>query len=301
MFSSKCIVLKNTMAENVRISHGPFVGLPSISGLTGLNRAFCVQLANGLHLSAAELQPHGIVLAVENYTPHYEFKTRFKPIKPSASPQREAIPAQYASFTAHFIMRVRPTTERAQELLSAVDLRAASTAIINRLRLCGGNLHSGRVLTTLRRADRESEELTALRELPSFSLVLRDRADIVAAARENGLGMMETLIASALPHINRPTRYKEFFESQGTEYASLAPVANGFLVLEDRVVARGTRMDATGAVPDAYPASATYTIAQLQKAAVLRAALNSEAPEDPMVFWKEFHSDNAFLSHHIAL
>lgn len=290
----KLFFFKNVSAQHVKVSHGAFVGLPSITGLTGLNRLFAIELARELGLQPDEIQPAGAMLALEGYHLHEGFKKAHK----GKSSTYEAVPAAWASFTAHIALDVRGTTERAVSALSGEDLAPLARDLLSGMSLCKGSLRQVNAPVNLARFRKEGEEErdTALRLLPSASLVVRDYGHLVTALREANVPLMEGLVAATLYHHKRPQQYAPVFEENFATQVALAPVMDGYLKLENTPSGKSMRPTAQGEQGASTVASPTFTLARLQQAASLRLEQTANAEEAALnAFWREHKSDTGYF------
>ncbi|WP_029001889.1 hypothetical protein [Azohydromonas australica] len=289
-------VFLRVSAQSVKVSQGPFVGLPSVTGLTGLARAFAISLAKAKGLGPGELQPDGIGLGVEDYEMHAGYVKTMK--EGVATP--EAVPAIWASFTASFVIRLRGATPRGIELLTTQKLSGDAASVLTELRLCKGRLVVQRPaanLATPRLVERHPAELArAMALLPSRALVLRDESALVQAARTAGLPLMDTLLAATLRHDQRPRPYRDFYEEHGFERRRIYPVTSGYLALESEPSQRSVRLFSDGLLGASRVASPMYTLAALQTAASIRAGVDAaQAEPGYRVLWKEQPVDGSYV------
>lgn len=282
-------------AQHVKVNQGPFVGLPSITGLTGLARAFAMQLAEYQDLEPCEFQPDGVCLAVENYELHAGYVKAHK----GSSAIYEAKPAVWASFSANFVFRLRAATPRAVDVLASQDLSEDAANVLTELTLCKGKLIVERRpvnLASKRLVERYPNELDrAMAVLPSRALVLRDESALVEAARSEGLALMDTLVAATLRHDDRPQPYREFFENQGCDERRLAPVLSGYLALEAEPSARSTRADVNGRLAASRVTSPMFSLTCLQTAASVRASVLDQPDNGYGALWKEQPLDGSYV------
>lgn len=283
---TRMFFFKGIKAEHVRVSHGVFVGLPSLTGLTGLNRHFAIALAKALRLPVDSLQPTGALLAFEGYHLHEGYKKGHK----ASSATYEALPAAWASFTAHIALEIAPTSPEAVEALNQSDVSLIAKELLATMSLCKGGLREVGWPLNMQKARRagESDREVVLRLLPSNSFVVRDYGMLVEEMREAQLPLMECLVASALPHAQRPEKFRNFFEREEADdsLAALAPVMNGFLKIEESPSGASVRQDALGTLTTATVASPSFTIVRMQKAASVRAAVRNLSDPD-RAFWRE--------------
>lgn len=285
----KIFFFRDLSVEHAKVNQGCFAGLPSLTGLTGLNRYFCIQLCRTLGLAPQALQPSGALLAIENYHLHEGQKKGFKP----ASATYEAVPAVWASFTAHIALEVE-AEGAAADLLTGEDLDELAVDILNTATLCKGNFQKVKRpvnLSAARLADCVGDRERVLRLLPAASLLVRDFSYLVSKGREAGLPLMDVFVAAVLSHSRRPPVLRAFFEDMQAETARLAPVMNGVALLESSPSGRSIRPDALGRQEGSIVGSATYTLVRLQQAASLRRKWAAE--EFMGVFWKEVTEPHA--------
>lgn len=281
----KLFVFKGVAAHHVKVSHAGFVGLPSITGITGLNRNFAIQLAKELELSPAEFQPSGALLSIEGYHLHEGYKKGHKP----GQAVYEAIPAAWASFTAHITLEIEAVTEGAAQKLAGSAVETLAQELLATMPLCKGALRDiPRPFTFESNGDARLEREQALQLLPAQSMVVVDYSYLVSEMRAQGLPLMEGLVATTLRHAKRPARYRQFFESESVcvqDYV-LAPVMSGVLKLEASPSGQSMRPDALGNLQGSSVGSPTFTVARLQKAASLRLQMK-ECSEQSYAFWRE--------------
>jgi hypothetical protein len=291
----KIFLFKDILAEHVKVSHGGFVGLPSITGLTGLNRNFCIQLAKQLGLSPDSFQPAGALLAIEGYHLHEGYKKGHK----GKQAVYEAIPAAWASFTAHIALEVETTNDRAEELLAGEGLSIIAKELLEGMSLCKGSLRNVKQPVNLARFASESrttERACAMHLLPSQSAIIRDCSYLVADLRSENIPLMEGLVAATVRHSKRPIRYRQFFEdeSRNAQDWRLAPVMNGALLLQDAPTGKSVRPDSYGQFSASTVASPTFTLTRLQKTPSVRAV---QDPEQHCCFWREYASPRGYFCH----
>lgn len=291
--SSQIFFFKGVHAEGVKISHNLMVGLPSLTGITGLGSAFAGTLAAALDLSPAEIVSTGVLFAFEDYQPTHGYKKGHKP----GEAGYEAIPAAWANMTLHLGFEVQGTTPRARELLGQ-SLAQLSKDVLASLRFCKGTLQNVPLPINwdapgiaAKLGDLPLRQ-RALAMLPSFSQVVTDASFLVEDLRTEGLPLMEGLVAASLSTYRRPSPYREFFESEsrGSGKWKLVPVQDGYLVLEAQGVGQATRADYFGEQGASYAASATFTLVRLQSAASLKvtsgiSTKGSETSPDTNHFW----------------
>ncbi len=291
------LLFKDVRAEHVKVSQGPFVGLPSLTGVAGLGRQLCLSLCHELELAPADISLDSFLFAYDAYQLHEGFKKGFKP----GTPVYEAIPAAWASFNLHLAFRVEANSPEAASALARPDLRELAADLLATLRLCKGSLHPQRSAVNLgakRLVSLDSDAARVLAILPPRARVLRDRSLVVEDARNAGLPLMETLIAATLRPRDRPQPYQAVFAS-GDESWQPTVALNGFFYLEDVPTGIAQRADVFGNMLAARAASAAFTIAELQSVAVARTHLvgDVECVADPDVFWKELSFDEGVFLH----
>lgn len=290
---NKLFYFPSVQATHVKVNHGCFVGLPSMTGLTGLNRHFCIALCRELGLPVDALQPSGALLAIEGYHLHEGFKKTHKPGKTTY----EAVPAAWASFTAHIALDVQATSEDAANLLAGADLGDIAAELLGDMSLCKGSLTNVKQAANLqhpRLAGLGTERERVLRLLPSASMVVCDYSHLVVAMRAAQLNLMEGLVAATLRHAQRPALYRAFFEDDDiyAHQAYLAPVMNGLMFLEDTPSGVSVRQNALGNTTPSLVSSPAFTLTRLQKAASVRIQMAEE--EISAAFWKEFRDPTGF-------
>lgn len=274
------LLFRDVRAEHVKVSHGPFIGMPSITGITGLGRALCLQLTREWGLPPDALKLDASAFAYDQYFLHEGYKRGFKPGKADI----EAIPAAFASMRVHLAFRVRARAPAAADRLAQAETRAVATEILEMLRLCKGNLRPQQRTAVNLNAPALVEhfpESTArlLAMLPSRARLLRSRAFLVEQARNEGLSLMELLAAASLRPGSRPEPYRSALDYP----MNLVAVLNGFLYLQEQPSLAPQRIDAYGHLGLSHAVSATYTLAELQSVASARCHLQDE----PDVFWRE--------------
>lgn len=283
---NKLFFFKGVSAQHVKVSHGGFVGLPSLTGLTGLNRNFAIQLALELDLPPEAIQPAGALLAIEGYHLHEGYKKGHKP----KTATYEAIPAAWASFTAHIALEVCAVTEEAKEKLAGAGLEQLAQELLANMQLCKGSLRDVKKpidLAKWAKTHEGSARQHVLQLLPSQSLIIRDYSYVIASMRQEGLPLMDALVAAALPHSKRPRKYQAFYESEAVlaHEHLLAPVMAGLMKLESSPSLKSIRPDASGRMDGSTASSPAFTLARLQQAASLRIA--ASAGDEMWAFWRE--------------
>lgn len=292
----KLFLFRDVSAHHVKVSHGVFVGLPSMTGVTGLNRNFAIQLAKELSLPLSSLQPAGALLAIEGYHLHEGYKKGHKPGKAVY----EAIPAAWASFTAHIALEVEATTEEAEQKLAGTDSGSVAAQLLAGMSLCKGALRNVKRPVDLSKMVKNgagTERDYALKLLPAQSQVVVDYGHIVSSMRSTGLPLMEGLVASTLRHSKRPLRYKAFFESDevAAQDCVLVPVMHGLLKIESTPSLQSIRPDSNGNLEASGVTSPAFTLTRLQKAASLRLRVR-EGNEPMYAFWREQKYAHGFFS-----
>lgn len=299
----KMFFFRDVSAQHVKVSHGGFVGLPSITGVTGLNRNFAIQLAAALGLAPHDIQPSGALLAFGGYLLHEGYKKGFKPGKAVY----ESIPAAWASFTAHIALEVEAVSPAAQEKLAGAALAGLAADLLGGMSLCKGSLRNVKKPVPLEHpslARFGSDRERVLNMLPSDSFVIKDCSYLVSDMRVEGVPLMEGLVASTLRHSQRPLRYRTFFEDESRQVQEwrLAPVMHGLLTLEEVASGKSTRPDSNGVMEASRFASPTFTLTRLQKAPSLRLGyrqdLDAGVDNPPMMaFWREHRLPNGYFCH----
>ncbi|MDO8414871.1 MAG: hypothetical protein Q7S87_01520 [Agitococcus sp.] len=297
--NTKQFLFRDVLATHVKVSHGVFIGLPSLSGITGLNRNFCIQLAKAVGLPSDAFQPSGALLAIEGYHQHEGYKKGHK----AGTASYEAIPAAWASFTAHIALEVSARTQQAVELLASTDLSVIAAELLQGMSLCKGRLNNVKPPVNLAQARLQkfgSERNRVLHCLPAASMVLRDCSDLVRDMRTEGINLMEGLVAATLRHALRPAVYRTFFEADDRAIVDwhLIPVMSGVRILEQGNVGKSIRKDANGNSAATAVGSPAFTLVRLQKAASVRLRVNEEAGTDvlPVFFKEKAHSLGYFSS-----
>jgi hypothetical protein len=283
----KVLLFKDVRAEHVKVSHGPFVGLPSITALTGLGRQLCLHLCDEFGLAPHALSLESSLFAYDRYLLHEGFKKALKPGTLTA----EALPMAWASFNTHLLFCLVANTPEAASALAAPTLREAAADILAGLRLCKGTLHPQDEAVNLaspRLAGYPSELARALALLPPRARIVRDRSKLVLDARAAGLPLMETFIAANLREERRPEPYRTFFAEYEDISGVLAPVLNGHFYLEDTPTGVAQRADVYGEFKPARATSAAYTLAEIQSVASVRC--RSLPSDDDAVLWREVRS-----------
>ena len=273
----KVFLFRNVRVDSVKVSHAFTVGLPSLTGLTGLASAFAAELARAVGLRPTELVNAGVLLGMEHYKLHEGYKKVTEKAASGAGLATRALASAYASFTAHLVLEVEGTTPAADEALNNFELRELARDVLRGLRLCGASLldASNPVnLDKLRAEDFGGERLAALALLPSKARVLVDASYVVAEMRDKGIPLMEGLITATMPHYHRPGRYKAFFEDLfaqlGEEHQhTFGAVHNGYLLVGD-AKREAVRPSFDGEYLPVQVASPTHTLVRLQLASSVR-------------------------------
>lgn len=293
---SKIFMFRDVRAHSVKVSHAGVVGLPSMTGLTGLASNFASRLAKAAGLGPQDFSNSGVLFAFQDYALHEGYKKAFK----SGKAVTEAIPAVWASFTAHFAFEVKAETPAAQELLDGMDLSELAEGVLSSMSFCKGSLQDVRRPVNLdspRLVELGAERYRAIAMLPSFSTVVVDAAFLIDDMRSAGLPLVEGLLAATLKHDARPAEYKKFFAdpSRGAEAWKLAPVHDGYLVVDKVGVSQCLRPAYSGVQGRSHVASPTHTLVRLQLAASVKLdASNSSDTGTP--FWALKATPNSFFS-----
>lgn len=292
-------MFKGMSVSGAKVTHHNTTGLPSLTGIVGLGDAFAATLATELGLKPTDFVCNGVLFAFENYHLHEGFKRVLKQLE---KPSVEALPQCYASFVAHMVFIVEATTEAAGSVLNGRDLNSVSTDVMRAARLCGGRFDRVAApvnLGSARLAGLADDESRAIAMLPSHSTVLNDATLLVAKMREAGLPLMEGLLASVMYPANRPAPYKEFFENpdHGEGMWRLAPVQDGFLVIDNEGTVPALRVAFDGSQGMSHVASPTLSLVRLQKAASVKLQTYTgpleDTPKGP--FWRMRASENSFF------
>jgi hypothetical protein len=284
------LLFRDVGVGHAKVNFGPFVGLPSMTGVHGLGGALCLALCEELGLSPADIRLDASLFAYDEYTLHEGFKKGFKP----GTATSEALPAAWASFNAHLLYRIEACTPQAASALARPDFRRLAAEVLSSLRLCKGTLSPQRQAVNLDAPVLRhlgSDLQRALAMLPPRARVVRDRSGLIETAREAGLPLIELLLAATSAPAQRPKAYRDFFAEVEEQVAprrlSLVPVYNGHFFLEDSPSGQAQRLDAMGHVLPAWASSASYTLAEIQSVASVRAHFDETAEDyDPDVFWR---------------
>jgi hypothetical protein len=268
---AKVFFFKGLRVEGAKVSHNFAVGLPSLTGLTGLASAFAAKLAQSYDLEPTELVSSGVLFAFENYQLSEGYKKGFK----TGKVDYERVPSAWASFTAHLAFEVKAATAKAQSLLDGEDLSETAQELLESLSFCKGrfqNVFKPVNLGTARLKDFAGDRQRAIAMLPSFSTVVTEAGFVVEDLRAAGLPLMEGLMAATLSHDNRPSVFKEFYEEpeHGGGRWKLAPVQDGYLVIDAKGVGQSLRPTYAGVQAESHVASPTLSLVRLQSAASLK-------------------------------
>lgn len=291
----KLFLFRNIQVHSAKVSHGMAVGLPSLTGITGLASAFAADLARSMGLPPTALVNAGALLAFENYKLHEGYKKITEKDKSGAKLSTRALASAFASFTVHLALEVEGSCEAANEALANLDLVERSRDVLRTLRLCGASLVDAPRPTALNAQkieDLGSERLAALAMLPAQARVMVSASDVVAFMRERKLPLMEGLVAATLAPALRPAPFKSFFEDVLAKYGdehqhSYGVVQDGYLLVGD-ANRLAHRPDFHGRQLPVQVASATLTLVRLQLAASLRISTAFEDGSHPsdLAFWR---------------
>lgn len=294
----KVFLFRNVRVDSAKVSHAMAVGLPSLTGLTGLAGAFAGSLAKSAGLCPTEITNAGILFAFEDYHLHEGYKKVTEKAQSGRALATRALASAYASFTAHFVIEVEAQTPAAADVLANDPGLALNAADILRCaRLCGGSLIEAETPWALRPARVDacgSERLAALSLLPPDARVMVDATGVVAKMREEGLPLMEGLLAATMRHSARPEPFKGFFESVPADWGdthqhTYGVVHDGYLLIGD-TGRRANRLSYRHERLPVQVASPTLSLVRLQLAASLRSQPALEAGGHP--------ADGAFWSVH---
>lgn len=290
----KLFLFRNVRVDSAKVSHAMAVGLPSLTGVTGLASAFAAELARAAGLAPTAMVNAGVLLAFENYKLHEGYKKITEKDKSGSKLSTRALASAFASFTAHLAIEVEGADAAADEALANLDLVDVARDVLQSLRLCGASLVGAPRPTRLNAQkvqDLGSERLAALAMLPSKARVLVDATDVVEQMREQGLPLMEGLIAATMAPSVRPGVFKTFFENamvEGQEHLhTYGVVHDGYLLVGD-AQRLAHRPDFHGRQLPVQVASPTLTLVRLQMAASLRAApaYDTGASAADFAFWR---------------
>lgn len=286
---------KGVHAETVKVNHNMAVGLPSLTGVTGLGGAFASRLAEAAGLSPTDLECTGVLFALEDYQLVDGYKKGYK----AGSFTYEAIPAAWANFTCHFAFEMRATTDTARDLLEGTGLAGTAKAVLLELRLCKGRFSHVSVPVNLGSPklarDYGDERSRSIAMLPSSALVVTEEGRIVNALREAQLPLMEGLIAASLVHSRRPPPFREFFaEHAGDGLWKLAVVQDGYLLIDEQGVGNATRPNYAGEQGRSHVVSPTLGLVRLQSAASLKLGIAAETALGAP-FWSMQKIENSYF------
>lgn len=282
---------KNVKIESCKISEGLFVGVPSLTALSGFGKFFAIKLAQGLGLSAQELDLEGVALAFEDYQ---RVETPIRAInstKTSKGLGIQFLPLMTAHFTAHLYFEIKANTPAAKEALFAAEHKEISLKSLMSCKFAQGNVAGRPRLIDLDspRYDRAGPSKAArfLSALPSTALVMRDASDLIQVMREEEMDLMQGLVNAALPPAKRVEPYKSLFDDVQEGLSLLCPVAMGFTYLEKTpsgYCSRNgldSRADTKAEMPP-FVTSTAYGLLRLQTAASIRLSVNPNDPDlDP--------------------
>lgn len=291
----KLFLFRNVQVGSAKVSHGMAVGLPSLTGITGLASAFAADLARSMGLPPTALVNAGALLAFENYKLHEGYKKITEKDKSGAKLSNRALASAFASFTAHLLLEVEGVCEAADEALANMDLVERSRDVLRTLRLCGASLVDAPRPTALNAQkieDLGSERLAALAMLPAKARVMVSASEVVAFMRERKLPLMEGLVAATMAPALRPSAFKSFFEDVLSEYGdehqhTYGVVQDGYLLVGD-ANRLAHRPDFHGRQLPVQVASATLTLVRLQLVASLRISPPFDDGSHPsdQAFWR---------------
>lgn len=299
----KVFLFPHVRLSGVKVSHAMVVGLPSLTGLTGLAGAFSAGLAQAAGLHATELTNSGVLLAFDQYKLHEGYK-KITEKGAGAALAHRALASAFASFNAYFILEVQAQTPAAKEVLANMDLNDLARDVMRSLKLCGASmLEANRPvrLSPQKVQDLGGERAAALAMLPSRAKVLVDASSVVGFLRSKGLPGMESLMAATLPHAARPPQYQAAFDEVAQELQSehqhvYGVVHDGYLLVGD-ANRLSNRADFHGERLPVKVASPTLSLVRLQTAASLRIAPAWEdgvRPSD-FAFWCMQEVEGGFL------
>jgi hypothetical protein len=285
---TKLFLFKDLQVNGAKVSHHFMVGLPSLTGLTGLATAFGAKVAQSLDCDPLDVKS-SVLCAIDNYQLHEGFKKGFN----GKGPDLKAVPAAWASFNAHLVIELTTTSQQLGEAFDGVDLNDIAVDVLQSLTLCKGSIQNVRKPVNLE-APRLKDKFPNVKEralamIPAQSLVITETS-VVSAMRSEQLPLMQGLVAASLPAYRRPKKYQQFFEDYEIDAWKLVPVQDGYLVIDQDGAGTSTRKNFRGEQGPSYVASPTLTLVRLQKAASLRvqqlsAAKAGEAERTPLPFW----------------
>lgn len=300
----KVFLFRNLQVDSAKVSHAMAVGLPSLTGLTGMASAFAGELAKEAKLHPTELVNAGVLLAFENYKLHEGYKKITDKDKSGSKLSTRALASAFASFTAHLVIEVEGLTPAANEALANLDMVDMSCEVLRSLRICGAPLLSAPRPTRLnpqKVADLGGERLAAVAMLPSKARVLVDASPVVELMREKSLPLMEGLIAAVMRPYQRPEPFKAFFEEVLHEFGdehlhTYGVVHDGYLLVGD-AERLATRPDYRGERLPVQVASPTLSLVRLQLAASLRSQPGFDQGGHPAdcAFWRMDAFEGGYL------
>lgn len=299
----KTFLFRNVAVHSAKVSHALAVGLPSLTGVTGLASAFAAELAKDMNLAPTELVSSGVLFAFEDYVLHEGYKKVTEKDKSGASLATRALASAYASFKAHLIIEVRATTPAAEDALANLDLVDTARDVLRSLKLCGASLLAAPRPTRInpeKSQELGGERYAALAAVPSKARVLVDASPVVSAMREQGLPLVEGLIAATLRPSARPGQFGQFFDSLKSEDSphdhTYGVVQDGYLLVGD-AGRPSTRPAYNGQRLPLQVASPTLSLVRLQLAASLRSG--GEDAEGiraaDLAFWSTCLQDSVFV------
>lgn len=297
------LVINNLRFDSVRVSHGPFIGLPPLTSLTGLGTAFCLKLENLLKLShGTGLENQGVLFAYQNFHLHEGYKKALK-VKRECTP--EAMPARFATFDGSLIIKIGLN----EQAMGAWEQSASASTILQALSTC--KLAKGSISTqTAYLANHNSEflkarfgdndEARAIGALTASSLVVSDYTDLIRIARDASIDPVELMVALNLRFSKRPPKIREFL----TEYpelqeadlanAALVPASSGYLYLEREASIESGRKDVFENTQKARAVSPMYSVTRISH---MGSILKNLSPEQPCSysFWREIGQSNGLI------
>lgn len=279
------------------------VGLPSLTGLTGLASAFAGELAKEAGLPPTAFTNAGVMLAFENYHLHEGYKKIVEKEVSGSKLATRALASAFASFTAHLAIEVESKTEEAADALNNRDLGRLAQSVLCSLRLCGASLIEAPLPTLINSEKKDkygSERLAALAMIPSSARVIVDSSLTLELMREQNLSLMEGLVAATINPKFRPAPYKEFFEKvvmnfDNKHLHSYGVVHDGYQSI-GKTGRPSIKTDYFGNRPEVQVVSPTHTLVRLQQVSSLRSAPAVEgSPPSDFAFWKMYSVEGGVL------